>query len=194
MSTDVTEQQRAILTAALELLATGGPQALRVRDIAEAAGCTTMAVYSRFGSKDGVVDAIYIDAFRRFTEALSRERGGATHDRAMRLGLAYRKWARANPGAYLVMFTEAVPGFTPSETAVEVAVKSFDVLLSAVEDLQADGQMRDGDPTEAAWALWGMAHGLVMLELAGIQPAGQMLAVDDVYSTALAAVRQGFSP
>ncbi len=194
MSTDAAErQQQTIVKAALELLEAGGPQALRVRDIAQAAGCTTMAVYSRFGGKDGVVDAIYIDGFRRFTEALEREAKRSLDDRAERLSTAYRRWAHANPGVYQVMFTEAVPGFVPSQEAMQVAHASFSVLLAAVEELQDDGRLRDGEPIEMAWALWGMSHGLVMLELAGIQPTAEPVAADGIYSSALAAVWRGFT-
>lgn len=188
-----TEQQRAILAAALQLLATGGAEALRVRDIAEGAGCTTMAVYSRFGGKDGVLDAIYIDGFRRFTKALERESAKAIAGRAVRLGATYRQWARANPGVYQVMFTEAVPGFRPSEEATEVALGSFTVLVEAVETEQREGGLRPGEPFEIAWALWGMAHGLVMLELSGIQPTGAPVAADEVYASSLDAIWRGFA-
>lgn len=190
----VLEQQRAILDAAHELLAAGGPQALRVRDIAEAANCTTMTVYSRFGGKDGVVEAMYIDGFERFTQALQDELTTGRHDQALRMGLAYRDWALANPGSYQIMFTEAVPGFVPSEEATLVAQASFGVLLGSVENAQANGQIRPGDPTEIAWALWGIAHGLVMLEIAGMQPNNSVSDPAAVYVDALDATFRGFAP
>ena len=42
-----------------------GPGALTVRRIAAAAGMSTMNVYSRFGGKDGVLDELFVDGFRR---------------------------------------------------------------------------------------------------------------------------------
>ena len=98
----VAEQQQSILEASLALLASGGPQALRVRDIAEAAGCTTMTVYSRFGGKDGIVEALYVDGFTRFTEALSAHADAPALERSERLAMTYRSWALANPGSYQV--------------------------------------------------------------------------------------------
>lgn len=193
MSESSTEQQQAILAAALHLLATGGAEALRVRDIAHGAGCTTMAVYSRFGGKDGVLDAIYIDGFRRFTKALERVSAKSSQRRLVDLGLAYRQWACANPGVYQVMFTEAVPGFRPSDEATAVALASFGVLVDAIESEQGDGGLRPGDPFEVAWALWGMAHGLVMLELSGIEPTGAPVAAADVYAASLEAIWRGFA-
>jgi len=59
------EQTRAELRAAAErLVAKGGPSALSVRAVAREAGTTTRAVYSLFGSRDGLlVDALAQGAF-----------------------------------------------------------------------------------------------------------------------------------
>lgn len=194
MSTTAADQQHAILAAALDLLAQGGPQALRVRDIASAAGCTTMAVYSRFGGKDGLIEAIYVDGFTRFADALRNAATAPIEDRAERLGMTYRTWALANPGSYQVMFTEAVPGFSPSDDASFVALASFQVLVDSVEAQQSAGQLRHGDPQEIAWTLWGLTHGLVMLELAGIQPTEEPAEAEAIYRNALHAIIRGFAP
>lgn len=187
-------QRTAIVAAALKLLTEGGPEALRVRDMAEAAGCTTMSVYSRFGGKEGVLEAIYVDGFRRFTTALRREMGGPSGDRARRLGTAYRRWAVKNPGAYRVMFTEVVPGFSPSEAAVGAALKAYAVLLGVVESLQADGEFRAGDPGDIAFTMWGMVHGLVMLELADMMPESERRVIDQRYVAALEVIVAGLRP
>lgn len=189
----LTDQQRAILAAALDLLASGGPAALRVRDIAEAAGCTTMAVYSRFGGKDGLLDAIFVDGFQRFAASLRRSLGRGGDNPLLRLGYAYRRWALENPGPYQVMFTEAVPGFRPSERGVRVAQRSFDVLVDAVRADQQAGKLGGGDATRIAWGLWGISHGLVMLELAGVSPTGTDSDPEQIYAASLAAMCAGFS-
>src|SRR5215467_4809505 len=64
------EQGRRILEAASELLSKEGANALSVRRIAAAAGCSTMGLYSRFGGKDGVVDELYAEGFERLVEAM----------------------------------------------------------------------------------------------------------------------------
>lgn len=194
MASTVSEQQHAIVAAALELLAQGGPQALRVRDIAAAAGCTTMTVYSRFGGKDGVVEAIYIDGFTRFKHALERAVDDAPDDDGEGLGMAYRAWALQNPGAYQVMFTEAVPGFVRSDSAALVAADAYSVLVDMVERRQASGHLRDGDPIEIAWTLWGISHGLVMLELAAIRPNSEPVAAEAIFRSALHATVRGLAP
>ncbi|MEM9696441.1 MAG: TetR/AcrR family transcriptional regulator, partial [Myxococcota bacterium] len=68
MSVDATD----LLAAASRLLAEYGPEALTVRRIAHAAGCSTMAIYSHFGGKNGVVDGLFQEGFRTLIEALDR--------------------------------------------------------------------------------------------------------------------------
>ena len=52
------------------VLAGSGPDALTVRRIATEASMSTMNVYSRFGGKDGVIDELYSDGFRRLVTAI----------------------------------------------------------------------------------------------------------------------------
>src|ERR1700750_1948078 len=66
----VDDTREALLAAAHDLLANEGPAALSVRRIAAAAGMSTMNLYSRFGGKDGVLDELFIDGFRRMSEEM----------------------------------------------------------------------------------------------------------------------------
>src|SRR5215213_5805048 len=65
------ETREALLAAAHDLLAREGAAALTVRRIAAAAGVSTMNVYSRFGGKDGVLDALLIEGFEKLTEVIN---------------------------------------------------------------------------------------------------------------------------
>src|SRR4051794_4316776 len=69
-TTRAADTREALLAAAHDLLATEGPGALTVRRIAAAAGMSTMNVYSRFGGKDGVLDELFVDGFRRLGETM----------------------------------------------------------------------------------------------------------------------------
>lgn len=188
-------QPQRILEAATDLLAFGGAEALRVRDIAAAADCSTMGVYSHFGGKDGIVEAIFIDGFERFEGALRDRWPGPAKTRMRRIGGAYRTWALANPGAYGVMFANAVPGFEASPHAQAVALRSFGVLLDGVAEEQEAGRVDAGrDTAEVAWALWGLVHGLVMLEIAGMAIGETPSKVLASFEGALAAAMRGFAP
>ena len=92
------------------------------------------------------------------------------------------------------MFTQAVPGFIPSDEATLVALGSFQVLLDAVQAQQAAGVLRAGDATEIAWAQWGLTHGLVMLEIAGVQPTSEPVLAETIYRNSMHAIVRGFAP
>lgn len=145
-----------LLEAALTVLRRDGAAALTVRNITAEAGCSTTGIYTYFGGKQGLVEAIYLDGFESFDAAVS-----AVAD-LVEAGRAYRRWALANPMHYLVMFGRAVPDYVPSDTAQERARRSFDSLVASVAELGVD------DPVSSAYHLYATVHGYVMLELVDI--------------------------
>jgi AcrR family transcriptional regulator len=185
------EQGQALLDAASRLLADDGAGALTVRRIAADAGCSTMGVYSRFGNKDGVVDQLYMEGFRRLIDAMD---GVGDSDDPLddmhRCGLAYRRNALENATHYLVMFARAVPGFVPSDEARAVSQASFQRLVARVRRCQEAGQYVDGSPAAMAEVIWGAIHGHVMLELVGMKATGDDPA--ERYEHMLAVIEQGF--
>lgn len=167
------EQGRRILEAASELLSTEGASALSVRRIATAAGCSTMGLYSRFGGKDGVVDELFAEGFERLTDAM-RAKPLSGDPLADLRGCAecYRDTALANATHYMVMFGGAVPGFEPSDASHLLAHEAFAGLVAKVRRCTDAGMFQTFTPEAIAEALWGSIHGLVMLEVVGINPLG----------------------
>jgi AcrR family transcriptional regulator len=167
------EQGQAILDAASKLLSEEGAGALTVRRIATEAGCSTMGLYSRFGGKDGVVDQLYVQGFAELCDAMSGlER---TDDPLVDLracARSYRETALAHATHYMVMFGGAVPGFVPTETSKKVAHDAFDRLVSRVQRCIDAGIFHGTSAPKLAEVLWGSMHGLVMLELVGVNPVG----------------------
>jgi AcrR family transcriptional regulator len=160
---DATRQ--ALLGAAHDLLANEGPGSLTVRRIAAAAGVSTMNVYSRFGGKDGVLDELFTDGFRRLAEQMrtAPETDDALED-LRRCSRSYRRFARENPTYYSLMFDRVIPDFLPSEAARAVAIGTLQQLQRRIERAIAAGALRAGDPFAMATALWACEHGLVSLE------------------------------
>jgi AcrR family transcriptional regulator len=186
------DQGQALLAAASRVLGAEGCSALTVRRIAAEAGCSTMGVYSRFGGKDGVVDQLFMDGFRRLCDAMHAI--GETDDPVddlHRCGVAYRANALANATYYVVMFARSVPGFVPSDEARAVAKATFDGLVERVRRCQQAGRFVAGSPEAMAEVMWGAMHGHVMLELVGMQATTDDPAVR--YERMLSLVEQGFS-
>jgi AcrR family transcriptional regulator len=190
------EAREALLAAAHDLLANEGPGALTVRRIAAAAGMSTMNVYSRFGGKDGVLDELFVDGFRRMADEMAD--APTTDDPIADLvacGQAYRAFARRNPTYYSLMFDHVAPDFVPSARAVDTALAGLGRVVARVERAMEAGKIRAGDPFEVASALWACDHGLASLEFR--TPAGEQSELfdwDAVSTIAIESMLRGLAP
>ncbi|MFC9588657.1 TetR/AcrR family transcriptional regulator [Streptomyces sp. NPDC056944] len=157
-----------ILDRAIALLVAEGPAALTMRRIATDIGASTKVLYTMFGGKEGLLDALYREGFarlRRAQEGVPRGDDPLAHLTA--LGAAYRRHALAEPAYYRVMFELPVPGFRPGPEALAAADTAFEASTAAVAACMAAGALRPGDPRELAKILWAASHGAVSLEIAG---------------------------
>jgi AcrR family transcriptional regulator len=166
-----TNPREEILAAALDLLRTVGHGGLTVRKVADRAGCSTIGVYTWFGGKDGLVDAILIDGFTDFAKSMRASRSlRGPLGRLAGQARAYRAWALAHPTHYQVMFLQAVPGHQPAAEAAKAGLAAYNVLFDEVMAAQARGEMIDGDAHAIAMTMWGTMHGLVLIEVNQADP------------------------
>jgi AcrR family transcriptional regulator len=138
-----------------------------VRRIAAAAGVAPMGVYNHFASKFGIVEALFVQGFERLGRAMVTLDEIEDPIEALREGgRRYRVLALAHPQMYQVMFLRAVPGFEPSDDALEVAALAFGGLVTVIERGMAAGSFIDASLTLTAQLVWSAIHGWVSLELA----------------------------
>ncbi|SDC08159.1 TetR/AcrR family transcriptional regulator [Actinokineospora iranica] len=189
-----------LVAAAIDLLATGGPDAVQTRKLAAEIGTSTMAVYTNFGGMAGLVQAIVAEGFTRLGHTLATvERTDDPMADLVALGGAYRDHAITNPELYRVMFgVTAINGHraalgdptaatetespephdphageapdAPDDTAA-AALATFDVLAEFVAAVIDRGLVRPDDPRALAAQLWSATHGFVLLEIAGFHGA-----------------------
>src|SRR5699024_986968 len=107
-----------------------GTEGVSLRDLAARAHTTTAAVYTLFGSRSALLQAVTDEAFARFAQYLD-EVGPSADPRQdlLDLGLAYRRSAMADPHFYRVMFSS--PGGS-SEHSDSLTEPTFDTLRRAV--------------------------------------------------------------
>jgi len=168
-------QRTELLDAASEMLAGGGPEALSVRKLANAVGTSTMTIYTAFEGKDGVIAALYEEAFARmadFQEAVPE--GNSPLEWLGGLGAAYRAFALKNPSYYALIMSETLPISQFQKEHSEPLARgiarqrSYRSLFDAVSACQDQGLMSsDHAPEEVTAVLWATVHGHVSLELAG---------------------------
>jgi AcrR family transcriptional regulator len=160
-----------LLKAASDLLATEGAGALTVRRVANAAGVSTMNVYSRFGGKDGVVEHLFVEGFTRLADGMRAvvETDDPIAD-MVTCGLSYRQFAIENPTLYSVMFDRVVPDFQPSLEAQSIAGSTLELLADRIDRAMKAGVLRPADRIHTAALVWATCHGVVSLETHSVGP------------------------
>ena len=175
---DADGRRRRVLEVAARLLAEDGPQGLSLRRIAAEAGGSTQIVYTLFGGKPGLADALYAEGFRRLGAAMGTALDAAPPpgdpERLVALGRGYRAFALAEPAFFSVMFGRAIPGFTPAR-ATRAVGRSLTLgrVVQAVQECLDAGTLVDADAEVLARTCWVTTHGLSSIEVNG------MLMVDD---------------
>lgn len=182
------EVRRALLDVASALLAEHGPDALTMRRIAAAAGCSTQVLYTAFGGKGGVAEALFREGFRRFAERFAAvPEDDDPLQRLIALGNAYRSNALENPHYYRVMFMNAIPGFVASDQARAEAEATLEILIAQVAACINARVFRAADARAVAETIWAASHGAVSLELAGFFAPDIAAARYDALTTAAGA-------
>ena len=192
------ERTRAALLAAAErIVANGGPAALSVRAVADAAGTTTRAVYSLFGSKEGLlVEALARDAFEfLFTEIEELEETDDAVSDLIDVGvLVFRRLVHEHPAFYRVAFQRVVPGLEASPELKAARERAWNQLVAKVGRLEAAGLLGGMTVEEAAVDFNAMMEGLANAELRGavlrLLPEGQE---ERSWRRALATLVRGFA-
>ncbi len=163
----------SILESASRLVAEGGSEALSLRKVAEDAGASTMVVYTVFGSKEGLLAALWNEGFHRLWQFEEEALKNPDPMQVLRaLGTAYRKNAIANPAFYKLVFGGALPkSFIDSVgcDASSDSERTFEVLIETVAACQQIGLLtKKIAASEIAAMFWSSAHGAVSLELSGM--------------------------
>src|SRR3954462_11935703 len=168
-----TTPRETLLEAALRLLEERGPGALRVRDLADAVGKSTMAVYTHFGPKQALLEQLYLYGFSRLEERLKTVPSSGNAERELvAFALAYREFAVDNEALYGLMFERGTPDFVPSDDSRMAGLDTFQMLVRRI----AEWQPKLSDPASEAHLVWGAMHGLVSIELMHERWGGPLVA------------------
>ncbi|MER6916120.1 TetR/AcrR family transcriptional regulator [Streptomyces sp. NPDC000594] len=152
--------RRALLTAALDVIATEGPAALSLRDLARRAGVSHAAPAHHFKDRAGLLTAIAVEGHGLLSAAL----GGADDLRDLPdlndlrdLGVRYVRFATAHPAHFQTMFRPEL--LRPDDPELLAArERTRDRLRTAVQGYS-------DDPAIGFMAAWSMAHGFATLLL-----------------------------
>src|SRR5918999_3182285 len=164
--------RRALLDEALATIHAEGVDGLTLREIGARLGVSRTALYRHFADKRALLAAVATEGFRTLRQQLlgAWEEGGRGPAASQAMGVAYVRFAVANPAHYRVMFSRFVdPQPCDPELAAE-AEGAFQALVDAVAALQHDGALRADDTVLVARFIWAVVHGVAMLAIDGQLP------------------------
>ena len=158
----------ALMDAARHIFQSEGVKGLSVRRVAQQAGCTTMAVYSRFNGKAGILGALFDEGFEKLSLAQRSIKPGLQNEaRLLALCQAYRTTATTYPHHYALMLGQYSGEHSPSEASQIKAMSTLAFLTDAVACLPSMQRQKRQASEEVANALFALCHGWVSLEKTG---------------------------
>jgi AcrR family transcriptional regulator len=181
-----------LLDAAERLIETDGVGALSIRRVAAAAGTTTRAVYTLYGSRDGLVAALGQRAFELLGEGVAEL--ADTSDPAgdlVEAGVSvFRRFSVEHPSLFRVAVQRTLPGPAYATGFGAEAGRAMARLEAKVSRLEDAGLLGGRTVREATSGFHALCEGLAALELRGLLVAGHEEAA---WRDALGALVAGFA-
>ena len=146
--------RRALLDEAVRTIRQDGVDALTLRGIGVALGVSRTALYRHFADKRALLSVVATEGFRLLTERLVEAWGSGGVRGFNAMGVAYIRFAMANPSHYRVMFGGFVEGAPRDAELTREATAAFQALVDALVALQKDGSVRKDDPLQLARFIW----------------------------------------
>ena len=182
----------ALLRAAERIVESDGVEALTVRHLAETVGTTTRAVYTTFGSKEGLVVALGRRAFELLGTEI--EALPVTDDPAADLVGAgvtvFRPFALDHPALFSVGVQRVLPDRALAADFRGAQADALAGLERRVERVREAGLLGERTVYEGAHAFHALCEGLAAMELRSPRGGADQ---EQVWRGALTALVRGFS-
>ena len=181
----------ALLAAAETAVADGGLEALSVRGVAAEARTTTRAVYSLFGSRDGLIVALGAHAYDLLRSAIEQlpETADPQAD-LVEAGLVFRRFALEHPS----LFSVGIQRTLPQLRALAAIPRRRQRCSGRVEPTPAapaeSGLLGQRTARDATVQFHSLCEGLAAVELRKTFPPGDG---ERIWREALAALTAGFA-
>lgn len=156
------------LAHGLELLSSGGPEAVSLREVARVCRVSPRAPYQHFADKTAFLAALAEVGFEKFGAALQQaaKKGGAPHARLMAAASAYLKFAAEHPQLMRLMFGNDFSRRRERFPALDAAaLATFGMLQGELARVSPRAPARSH--RLAAASAWAMVHGLSELARSG---------------------------
>jgi len=142
---------------------------LTLREIGARLGVSRSALYRHFTDKGALLTTVATEGFSKLRQELvtAWEAGGRGDEAFRAMGVAYVRFAVANPSHYRVMFGASVGLQSQDPALVSEGHGAFQALVDALASLQKDALVRGDDTVQMATYVWSLVHGMAMLAIDG---------------------------
>ncbi|MBB2915108.1 AcrR family transcriptional regulator [Streptosporangium becharense] len=186
------DTRRAILTAALAIVTESGLEAMTVSRLAEVSGASNGSIYHHFGSRGGVVAALYRESFADLVDAMTPALDGRPAEVVVpEIAARFLDWIRDNPARGGFVYLASAGGVAWSEEVAGFKAGIMAPLAAWFAARAASGEVR----ALPAWALdavvMGPAHECARRYLAAPGSFDLDLAGPEVTRAVWAIVRPG---
>lgn len=169
--------RRALLDAALQLVAERGINNFTLREVARQAGVSHNAPYNHFADKAELVAALTLEGFQKLelaARATYEQTEGSPLERTLAIGGAYLRFALENPAVFNLMFRPELrqsshDALEWDETVKNAMDATVQVLLDGISASRQAGLLRVDLPMDMmALTLSATMHGLTVMLLDGL--------------------------
>lgn len=170
---EIEQLRNGILEQALNIIISGGMDALTMRNLASRTGMTAPNLYNYFSGKDEIYISIVIRGFEMLHADLKAAYDGndKPSTRARTMIDAYMRFGMTRPQYYDIMFTRPTPKYndyvgTPFETLSRIELRiSMEIAELALNTAAALTGAAAGGETirRRVIEIWSLLHGMITL-------------------------------
>jgi AcrR family transcriptional regulator len=159
MAPKVKITKEEILSAAVELVRTGGEQSLNARNIASALNCSTQPIFSNFATMEELRYAVLVQADALYRDYIHREMESGKYPAYKASGMAYIRFAKEEKELFKLLYMRNRDG------------EAFSVGAEVDSEMEALVQTQTGlSETEAKLfhlEVWAYVHGIATMFATG---------------------------
>lgn len=123
------ETKQEILEATWAIARRDGVGALSLRELADAVGMRAPSLYTYFGSKEAIYDAMFAQGWKALGERVEKLESAPPQDEPFKAeATEFFAFCTEDPARYQLMFQRPMPGFEPSPEAYAASVEVFEGL------------------------------------------------------------------
>jgi AcrR family transcriptional regulator len=172
-------------------IAREGVDSLSVRALAKEAGVAHRSAYQHFPDKDGLIAAVFVEAYQRLDARIS-DSGGAPEARLIQVARALSGFAADEPKMFLAMTGPRVNQSGAHEALEAAIAKSWRHVAAPIGAGVDSGAFKARDKRAAAALFWGGLTGVLTQAALGrlkVKPAERAAFFDDVARRLIAGLK-----